>query len=205
MVRGQLAPLVPGAPGIVNDTALRGVHHQRLLRELGLMPINRVTAAEKGSSRPRRAQGRRVEKSVHVEDKRLSLPPTASSRRSACSLGAAPSGSENSRTGATWPSWSWPGSIPTGSGTRGGWYRWYNDYALPDRYGAGTITVRLHGTREDRARKLNRTENVRPIAPTDPDFRRLYARRNDGESINRGVVDSLYLGRPTARVTPAST
>jgi hypothetical protein len=36
---------------------------------------------------------------------------------------------------------------------------------------------------------------VRPIPPSDPAFARLYARRNDAESINRGVVDSLYLGR----------
>jgi hypothetical protein len=26
-------------------------------------------------------------------------------------------------------------------------------------------------------------------------FKRLYSRRNDSESINRGLVDSLYLGR----------
>ena len=30
-----LAPLVPGAQGVVYDTAFRGVHHQRLMRDLG--------------------------------------------------------------------------------------------------------------------------------------------------------------------------
>jgi hypothetical protein len=39
------APLTPGAQGVVYDTALRGVHHQQILRQLGLIPINRVTAA----------------------------------------------------------------------------------------------------------------------------------------------------------------
>ena len=58
-------------------------------------------------------------------------------------------------------------------------YRWYNDYALPDSLGGGTVTVRLHGNDEVVCRKLNRTENVRPIPPSDPDFKALYARRND--------------------------
>ena len=57
------------------------------------------------------------------------------------------------------------------------------------------MTVRLHGNDEDVRRKLNRTENVRPIPPSDPDFKALYARRNDAESINRGIDDSMWLAR----------
>lgn len=38
-------------------------------------------------------------------------------------------------------------------------------------------------------------ENVRPIPPGDPDLVHLYRRRNDIESVNRGVDDSLYLRR----------
>ena len=76
-----------------------------------------------------------------------------------------------------------------------GQFRWYNDYELPEAYEKQVITVRLHGNKEDAARKFNRTENVRPIAASDPDFKALYRRRNDAESINRGLVDSLYLGR----------
>jgi hypothetical protein len=52
---------------------------------------------------------------------------------------------------------------------------------------------------EDKERRLNRTENVRPIPPSDPDFDALYARRNDAESINRGLHDSLYFGRAHSR------
>ncbi len=78
---------------------------------------------------------------------------------------------------------------------KGGRYRWYNDYELPDRHGGGTLTVRLHGNDTDAARKLNRTENLRPIPPGDPDFARLYRRRNDAESINRDLDDTLYLRR----------
>ena len=82
---------------------------------------------------------------------------------------------------------------------KAGRYRWYNGYALPERYGPGSVTVRLHGTAEDTARRFNRTENVRVIPPSDPYFPNLYARRNDAESINRGVVGG-WLGRELARL-----
>jgi hypothetical protein len=55
--------------------------------------------------------------------------------------------------------------------------------------------VRLDGNDEDAAQKFNRTENVRPIPPTDPDFKGSPVRRLDSESINRGLEDTLYLGR----------
>lgn len=55
--------------------------------------------------------------------------------------------------------------------------------------------MRLHNNEQDAARRLNRTENVRPIPASDPDFATLYARRNDSESINRGLDDSMWLGR----------
>jgi len=76
-----------------------------------------------------------------------------------------------------------------------GLYRWYNDYRLPEHLGGGQITVRLHQDKDDRVRKFNRTENVRPIPPSDPDFPRLYGRRNDSESLNRSLEDTLFLGR----------
>lgn len=76
---------------------------------------------------------------------------------------------------------------------KSGLYRWYNDYLLPEEYGGGTITIRLHES--DTARKFNRTENIRAIAPSDLDFKKIYARRNDSESINRGLDDTLWLTR----------
>ncbi len=78
---------------------------------------------------------------------------------------------------------------------KSGPYAWYQDYVLPPPYGVGVITVRLHGNEEDAARRFNRTENVRPIPPSDPDFPGLYSRRNDSESLNRALDDSLFLGR----------
>jgi hypothetical protein len=190
----RLAPLVPGAQAVVYDTALRGVHHQVLLRELGLAPVNRVTAAEKGASAPRRGKGRRVEKTVHVEDKAI----TRSDGSKATLRLFARAGSIGivELTDQGEPFFCELQRIRTHRiADKNGRYRWYNGYALPERFGGGSITVRLHGTEEDAARRFNRTENVRVIPPSDPYFPRLYARRNDAESINRGVVDSMYLGR----------
>jgi hypothetical protein len=188
----RVAPLVPGAHGVVYDTALRGVHHQTLLRNLGLLPINRVTAAHAGAKTPRRAD-RRVEKSAHVEDKTItvdgrSTPISLYSRGGAIGIGELTETGDLSFTELT--------RFRTHRNQdKSGKYRWYNDYRLPDHLSGQTITVRLHGTAEDEARRFNRTENVRPIPPTDPDFARLYPRRNDSESINRNLEDTLWLGR----------
>jgi len=44
-------------------------------------------------------------------------------------------------------------------------------------------------------RKLNRTENLRPIPPSDPEVADLFRRRNNAESINRNLDDTLFLRR----------
>jgi hypothetical protein len=84
-------------------------------------------------------------------------------------------------------------------------YRWYNDHRLLAHLGGGILTVRLHGDDTDKARGFNRTENVRPIPPDDPTFKTLFRRRNDAESINRGLDDSLWLRRAYSSATNAST
>ncbi len=57
------------------------------------------------------------------------------------------------------------------------------------------VRVRLDTTEEDDKRGFNRTENLRAIAPSDPDYPRIYNRRPDIESINRALDDSMWLGR----------
>lgn len=75
---------------------------------------------------------------------------------------------------------------------KSGTFRWYNEFELPS---GKTMTVRLDTTDEDRKRKFNRSENVRQIAPNDPDFKKIYSRRSDIESINRVLDDTMWLGR----------
>jgi hypothetical protein len=189
----RLAPHIPGAQGVIYDTALRGVHHQHLLRELGLLPINRVTAA-KASPRKARRNDRRVEKSLHLEDKTISLADGSQRTLRLYAEGGALGVVELTDTGE--PHFERLARVRTRRNSdKNGRYRWYNDYQLPARFGDQTITVRLHGNDEDAARKLNRTENLRPIPPGDPDFERLFPRRNDAESINRHLDDTMWLGR----------
>jgi len=190
----RLSPHVAGAQALVYDTALRGTHHQRLLRDLGLVPINRVAAAKAGASVPRRAEGRRVEKSTFVENKTVTRPDGTEATVQLFARGGAIGVGEIDRTGEL----QFTELLRTRTHRirdKSGLYRWYNDYALPADHGSATVTVRLHGNDADTARRFNRTENVRPIAPSDADFKRLFRIRNDAESINRGLDDSMYLRR----------
>ncbi len=189
----RLAPHIRGAQGVIYDTALRGVHHQHLLRELGLLPINRVTAAKASPKKPRRNE-RRVEKNVHIEDKTITLPDGIRHSLRLYASGGVLGLAQLTDTGYQ-RFVALPRIRTHRRAGKDGRFRWYNDYELPDEYERQTITVRLHGNDEDTARKLNRTENLRPIPPGDPDFERLFPRRNDAESINRHLDDTMWLGR----------
>ena len=188
----RLAHLVEGAHGVVYDTALRGVHHQILLRDLGLLSINRVAAAVANPKTARRSE-RRVEKSAYIEDKTITIADREITLALYARGGAVGIGELTETGDLTFTEL--PRIRTHRNRDKNGKYRWYNDYQLPDRYDTQTITVRLHGNTADERRKFNRTENVRPIPPTDPDFARLYPRRNDSESINRNLEDTLWLGR----------
>ncbi|MGI8427269.1 MAG: hypothetical protein ACR2FO_08150, partial [Actinomycetota bacterium] len=189
----RLAHLLPGAQGVIYDTALRGIHHQTLLRKHGWVPVNKVAALVAGSKKPRRAEGRRVEKSFFVESKQVRMEDgTVKNLNLFARGGAVGIGEPNQNGDVEFVELSRVKTMRRGSP---GQFRFYNEYKLPENYGGGTITIRLHGDEEDVRRKFNRTENVRPIPPSDPLFKSLYARRNDAESINRGLVDTLFLGR----------
>jgi hypothetical protein len=189
-----LAPLCPGAQGVIYDTALRGVHHQRLLRDLGLLSVNKVAAAKAGAKTPRRGDGKRVPKSTFVEQRSITLVDGTSSEIALFAQDGAIGTATLTDTGEQ--RFVELRRVRTHrNADKGGTYRWYNDYQLPPHLGGGNITVRLHGTADDAKRKFNRTENIRPIPATDPDFTRLYRRRNDAESINRALDDTLWLRR----------
>jgi hypothetical protein len=190
----RTTPLVPGAQAVVYDTALRGVHHQTILRELGLLPINRVTAAKASSPKPRRdKRDRRVEKTVLVETKTIEQPDGSERQVSLYARGGAICVGVLDVTGDMQLTPLQRIRTHRNAGKAG--YRWYNDYLLPHDHGGGTVTVRLHGDQSDKDRGFNRAENVRPIPPGDPDFTALFRRRNDAESINRALEDTMWLRR----------
>jgi len=190
----RLAPLCPGAQGVIYDTALRGTHHQRLLRDLGLLPVNKVTAKQKGANDPRRDdEEQRQERSVHLETKTIRQSDGSATTIDLYARGGSVGIGRLLDTGDL-------EFVPLRrsrthrNGTTGR-FRWYNDYRLPVHLGGGVVTVRLHANAEDAKRKFNRAENVRQIPPGDPDFEVLYRRRNDAESINRHLDDTLWLRR----------
>lgn len=78
-------------------------------------------------------------------------------------------------------------------------YRWYGYYKLPAAYGGKVVPVRHHQNDDDVRRGLNRTENLRPIPEGTEDFARLHVLRPDAESINRGLEDSLFINRASAK------
>jgi hypothetical protein len=127
----------PGLQGVIYDGALRGVHHQRLLRDLGLLPINKVTAAKAGTASPA-ARTTNASRSRPTSKTAPSPDPTAPSAPSRCSPRPAPSASltltdtgeralHRTRRHPHQP-----------QGRQVGTYRWYNTYRLPDHLGGGT-------------------------------------------------------------------
>jgi hypothetical protein len=143
---------------------------------------------------PRDAAPDSASRSPRSSNSARSRSPTARPPICSCSHATAPSGTPPSPTPDNSSSPNCPVRTHRNA-DKAGTYRWYNDYRLPDNLGGGTITIRLHATDDDAKRKFNRTENIRPIAASDPDFVRLYRRRNDAESINRALDDTLWLRR----------
>jgi hypothetical protein len=170
------------------------VHHQKLLRDLGWLSVNKVAAkAADTKGTPRRSKGKRVEKSTHVEDRTLTdtdgNEQTISLFAQGGAIGISTLTDTGDRTFVELP------RVRTHRNADKVGFRWYNDYRLPDHLGGGTITIRLHCNDDDTKRRFNRTENIRPIPQTDPDFKALYRRRNDAESINRALDDTMWLRR----------
>ena len=186
----RLAPHLPGAQGVIYDGAFRGVHILELLHQRGLLPVVPVQA-ESGGRRTRR---RRTERTVLVGPGSIRRPDHTVKDCMLYARAGALCLAELDADGN-------PFTIPLAR-TRiqprrnaDGTWRWYGLYTVPLTAGGGTIRVRLDTTREDRKRRFNRCEYLRPIPPRDPDFARLYPRRFDAESINRALDDSSWLGR----------
>jgi hypothetical protein len=183
-----IAPHAPGALGAIYDGALRGVHHAEIMRDLGWLSINRVTAKEVATRDGKPVK--RVEKTVHVEDKKVKGRTVRLFARGG-NIGVV----ELTETGEQ--DFVELKRVRTMRQTDSqGRFRFYNEYALPE---GGTVAVRLDTTEQDKARKLNRSENVRQIPGNDPDFARVYKRRSDIESINRALDDTLWIGRAHSR------
>ena len=188
----RLHPYVPGAQAVIYDGALRGVHHQHFLRHLGLVTVSHVTAKMALRNKANKSR-KRVEKRVFLESRTVPTSAGPAEIKIFTHGGQIGIGELDDTGEIAFTALQRIRTHRTRAKT--GMYRWYNDYRLPPAAGGGTITIRLHGNEDDTKRRFNRTENIRPIPPGDPDFERLYPRRNDSESINRHFDDTLWLRR----------
>jgi hypothetical protein len=176
-----ILPHLPGVQLFVYDGALRGVHIREVL-QMGVAAISRMSGTKNGG-RPDRYYGpanvRRPDGSTDVVELHL--------------VGGLPHIREVAVDGS-------PITTPLIRAltfkrpNKAGW-RWYNDYEVPTECGGGIVRLRLDQTAEDIARGFNREEHLRVIPIDDPDFPRLYGRRNDSESGNRVLDDSMWRER----------
>jgi hypothetical protein len=180
----DIAPNTPGALGVIYDGAFRGVHHAELMRDLGWLSINKVQAREviKRDNRVVKI----TDKMTHIEDKEVNGKTVRLFARGGA-IGVVEFDHNGNKEFVELKR-----RRTMRRADKNGSYRWYNEYVMAD---GNKIVVRLDTTEQDKERKLNRSENVRQISQTDPDFKKLYGRRADAESINRQLEDSLWLGR----------
>jgi len=112
-----------------------------------------------------------VEKSVHVEDREITLPEGNVRTVRLYTRGGAIGMGELTDKGELDFRRTAPASDATATRTPSGCSAGIHEYVLPELYGRRHLMVRLYNNDEDTARKFNRTENVRPIPPSDPDFK----------------------------------
>jgi hypothetical protein len=191
----RLAPLAPGIQAVAYDMALRGTHIDTIMRDFGWLVLAKVAAQSSGvKPRSRKRIGPYIPKSRRIEVRSLRRADGAEedvpiyAEAGAAGIGRLTESGELAFIALK--------RIRTHrNSNKTGGFRWYNEYELPSEYEGNPLSLRLLGNDEDRKVGLNRTENLRAIPPSDPDFTRLFGRRNDTESINRAIDDTLYLRR----------
>ncbi len=186
----RTAPLLPGAHGVIYDGAFRGVHLQEVLHDLGLVPVVPVTAASGGN----RARKPREERRVWVEEHQVRGTDGVVRRFQVWTRGGALGVVELNDAGEPIFTELEKRKVCRRRNDDGTW-RFYGEYRVPHDLGGGELRVRFDQTDEDRRREFNRTEHLRAFPPSDADYKRLYPRRADAESINRALDDSMWLGR----------
>jgi hypothetical protein len=178
----RVLPLLPGAQAVVYDGALRGTHLHHLLTHHGIITIARVHKAKGGKKRDMylsevpvqgadpsttRVQIHLANGAPHLRQVAVDGTPTLHPLKRSRIL--------RRQDGDGW--------------------RLYGEYTLPVDLGGGSVRLRLDRTAADVSAGFNREEHLRPIPPGDPDHDRLYGRRNDTESGNRLLDDSMLRER----------
>jgi hypothetical protein len=177
-------PLLPGAQATLCDGAMRGVHRREIF-EMGKVPIS--PPRNRDNPKPHERYfgpvevhgGGLTELDIQLVDGMPNIKELA-----------------DDGTPVYTPLIRIKTSKPRKSGAC------YNEYVVPAEFGGGVIRLRVTSDDQDRASKFNREEWLHAFAPGDPDYERLYGRRNDAESGNASLDNSMprerahSVGRP---------
>jgi hypothetical protein len=184
----ELAPHVEGAQGVLADTIFRGVHIGELVRSIGWVVINPVTAKTVDKKTRERIEkqrflrtetfhdhdGRTEEVDIWIDGGRLvRIVHTDDGTPEAIPLERVGNLSRQNQSGD---------------------WRAYVEYDIPNPCGGAGRKIREPILQHD-TDAFNRPELIRQIPVGDPDYDRLIGRRSDAESANRGIDDDLYLRR----------
>ncbi len=174
-------PHLPGTQAVVYDGAMRGTHLHQLITRHGVIPLARMHKAAGGKQRdtylgyvPIQRPGPAATLDIHLLDGAPHLRDVRAD--------GTPTLEPLERT-----------KLIRRPNTDH--WRLYGEYRIPDHHGGGHIRIRLDRTTRDEQTGFNREEHLRPIPPTDPDHTTLYARRNDTETGNRLLDDSMLRER----------
>jgi hypothetical protein len=177
----------------VHDGALTGRHNQELLRDLGIVLINRPRAARREKAGGRVI--RRVPRGAITDSLDLRRPDGGHGRLDLYQRDGAYGVGALDSEGRTL-------FIPLAVErvhayeNRNGTFRFYVDVQLTpedaERYGRAVVTLPVYTTKKDEAKEFKRAANVRAIPPGSPGFWIYEQLRADSESFNRSIEDSLY-------------
>jgi hypothetical protein len=186
----DLAPRVPGAQGVISDTAMRGVHIDKLQRETGWIIMNPVTAEAVDPK-----TGDRTEKEAYLRTETLTYPDGTTLEIDIWRSGGALCRHDYAFDGTPFLE-RLPRVLNRITQNIDGMHRSYVEYRLDDPRGELPPSIIREPTfQRDEDGAFNRAENIRQIPPGDPDYERLKGRRSDSEASNRVVDDHLYLRR----------
>jgi hypothetical protein len=183
----RVLPRLPGAQAVIYDGAFRGMHIDDLVRSHGVVVIAPVAAKSGG----KKSRSKRVEQDWPLGEGLVVFSDGTSQRCQLYTRAGALHMADLSEDGR--PIFTPLKRIKLERRGQDNQYRLYGVWSVPGT--KGTVRQELYNTHEDRKRRLNRTEHLRPIPPDDPDYERLYPLRGDAESINRGFDDHRYLRR----------
>lgn len=174
---------------VVYDGAFRGVHHEILMSEMGLIVVNKVHAG-------RRAGEERVHRQIPLGPSRHVVHGRTCEHTLIAQNGSVHEASFDDG-GALVLSEALPRRQVRRYQRGGGGWRFSVGVVVPCPKGPYVTWISPHPQPGERGH--GRPDQLRLLPESDPHFQRLYGLRNDSESINRGYKRTLIADRAAAR------